>query len=119
MFALRQMMTLTLMMMASPNDVASLMFFGKHRLIFGVAEYIIFAKQMHHFERRKHHLTVRSISFYLRTQNDVMLRINNVTPCGVNYVCLRQAILPCGQLRGEYHFEPALEKHSRLFTVLS
>lgn len=38
----------TLMMTALPNDVAYADVFGKHRIILGVAKYIIFAKQMHH-----------------------------------------------------------------------
>ena len=33
MFALRQMMSFALMMTALPNDVASLIFGGKHRII--------------------------------------------------------------------------------------
>ena len=51
MFALRQVMSLMLMMTASPNDVASLMFIGKHRIIARATSNIIFAKQMHHIAK--------------------------------------------------------------------
>jgi hypothetical protein len=36
------------MMTASPNDVALLMFYGKHRIIANGVSNIMFAKQMHH-----------------------------------------------------------------------
>ena len=48
MFAFRQMMTLTLMMTAWPNDVAYANFLSKHRIIASEMSNIIFAKQMHH-----------------------------------------------------------------------
>ena len=42
------MMSLALMMTASPNDVTSLMFLGKHYIIANEMSSIIFAKQIHH-----------------------------------------------------------------------
>ena len=54
------MMSLALMMTDLPSDVALLMLWGKLRIISGVAEYIIFAKQMHH-------IAVGDASFHLAT----------------------------------------------------
>ena len=48
MFALRQMMPLTLMMFPSEMMTASPDILGKHRIIANEMSNIIFAKQMHH-----------------------------------------------------------------------
>ena len=48
MFALRQMMTLSLMMFPSEMMSASPDVIGKHRIIASKTSNIIFAKQMHH-----------------------------------------------------------------------
>jgi len=65
-----------LMMTASPNDVASLMFIGKHRIIANEMSNIIFAKQMHHIAKGDASLNLDPLSLlcYSTFRGEIMTK---------------------------------------------